>query len=70
MARLERGDQEFKGYAFYPEHAGRIFFGPQGDYFYIFLYEVDSMYGRMMDTGNAKNVSSVTQMYLQTNEVR
>jgi hypothetical protein len=66
-ARMEQGDTEFKGYIFYPEHVERIFFGPQDYYFYMFLYEANLMYGKMMDTANEKKVFSVTQMYLQTN---
>jgi hypothetical protein len=64
-ARIERGDTEFRGYVFYPEHMGRIFFGPQDLYFYRFLYESSLMYAEMKETGNEQDVFSVTQMYLQ-----
>jgi hypothetical protein len=66
-ARIERGDTEFRGYVFYPEHVERIFFGPQDYCFYIFMYELNFMYGKMMEKGNEKDVFSVTQMYLQAN---
>lgn len=66
-ARIERGDTEFRGYVFYPEHVGRIFFGPQDFYFYMFLYESSLMYGKMKETGNEQGIFSVTQMYLQSN---
>lgn len=63
-AMAERGDQDFRGYVFYPEHVERAFFGPQDYYFYIFMYELNLMYGKMMENGNEQDIIGVTQMHL------
>ncbi|TYS59523.1 hypothetical protein FZC76_22085 [Sutcliffiella horikoshii] len=69
-ARIERGDKDFKGYTFWPEHAERIFFSPMDFYFYIFLYEVNAMYNKMMENPHEENILSVTQMHLQANAAK
>ncbi|UTE72816.1 hypothetical protein M1I95_21745 [Rossellomorea marisflavi] len=69
-ARMNNGEQNFRGYVFYPEHAEHIFFGPLDFYFYIFLYEVNLMYAEMMEKSSEKGVLSVTQLHLQANAAR
>lgn len=66
-ARIENGNRRFQGYVFYPEHVERIFFSRLDFYFYIFLREVDFMYGSMEEDSREENVLSVTQVFLQAN---
>ncbi|KIY21743.1 hypothetical protein UB32_12260 [Mesobacillus subterraneus] len=37
-AMAERGDQDFRGYVFYPEHVERAFFGPHSRHKEPFSY--------------------------------
>ena len=67
-ARIQHGENTFKGYVFYPEDIQELFFGPIDYYFYVFHFEMELMYRQIKDfQGQEERVLQVTQLHLQKN---